>query len=67
MGDGCVSILVQELLELRLDCSSDLASSSDVGSDFSALADLKCGHTTSISCEYRIALWSMVDTSRALK
>ena len=60
MGDGCRSSLVQQLLELRLDCSSDLASSSDVGTDLSTLADLQSGHPTSFSREHRIALSSMV-------
>ena len=66
MGDGCRISLVQEFLEVRLGCSSDLASSSDVGSDHSTLADLQSGHPTSVSREHRIALSSMVETSRAL-
>ena len=67
MGDGCRSSLVQDLLELRLDCSSDLANSSDVGSDLSTLADLQSGHPNSVSRKHRVALLSMVESSRALK
>ena len=67
MGDGCHSSLVRELLELRLDGSYDLASSSDVGSDLSTPADLESSHLTSVSREHRIALSSIVETSRALK
>ena len=43
MSNGCRSSLVQELLALRLDCSSDSASSSLVCSDLSTLADLQSG------------------------
>ena len=67
MGGGGSSSLVQELLELRLDCSSDLASYSDVGSDLSNPVDLQSGHPTSVSREHRIALSSMVQTSSARK
>ena len=67
IGNGCRSSHVQELLELRSDCSSDSASSSDVGSNLSTPADLQSGHPTSISREHRIALSLMVETSHALK
>ena len=58
---------VQELLELRLDCSPDLATSSNVGSDLPTLADLQSGHPSSNSLEHQIELLSVVKTSRALK
>ena len=67
MSDGYRSSLVQELVELRLDCSYDLVSSSNVGCDLSTLADLKFGQPITISREHRIALSSMVETSCALK
>ena len=67
MGDGCRSSLVQELLEIRLDCSSGSASSSVVASDLSTLADLQSGHPTSVSREHRFALSPMVETSHAVK
>ena len=67
MGDECRSSVVQGLLELPSDCSSDLASSSNVVSDISTLADLQFGHPNSISYENKIALLSIVETSLMLK
>ena len=67
MGDGCRNSLVQELLELRLDCSSGLANSSDVGSDLATPADLQSGHRTTVSSEHRVALMSIGETFCALK
>ena len=58
---------VQELLELRLDCSPDLASSSNVGTDLPTLSYLQSGHPTSNSLEHQIELLSVVKNSRSLK
>ena len=63
----CRNNLVQESLEHRLDCSSEFASSSDVGNGPSILAAPQSGRPTSISRAHRIALFSMVETSHALK
>ena len=66
-GGECRINLVQESLEHRLDYSSDLASSSDVGDDLSILAAPQSGHPISVFRVRRIALLSMVENSHALK
>ena len=60
-------VVVIFLNALRLECSSGLAGSSDVGSDLSNIADLQYDHPASVSHEHRIALSSVIETSRALK
>ena len=66
-GDECRNKLVQESLEPRWDCSSDLPSSSDVDKGVSILAAPPSGHPTSVSPPTRIAVLSMIETSHALK
>ena len=62
----CRNNLVQESLEYRLHCSSDLASSSDVGNGLSILAAPQSGHPNSNSRAHRVALLPKVETSHAL-
>ena len=64
--DECCNNLVQESLEPRLNCSSDLASSSKVGSGLSALAAPQSGHPISLFRVRRIALLSIAETSHGL-
>ena len=67
MGGGCSAGFVQGLHELRLDCSSDVANFSDVGSKILTLAELQSSCLTSVFHEHRIALSSMVETSHVMK
>ena len=53
-GDEFRSSLVQELLELHLDCSSGLGNFSQVSSEISNLADLKSGRLTSIFMKIKL-------------
>ena len=66
-GDECRNNLFQESLEPRLDCSSGLASSSNLGSGLSTLAAPQSVHPISVVRVRGIALLSMVETSHALK
>ena len=67
MGVECRNNLVHESLEPRLDCSSDLLSSSNVGSGLSTLEAPQSGHPISVFRVRRFALLSMVETSHGLK
>ena len=67
MGDGCHSSIVQEINEIRIDCSSELARSSDVDSNLPTPAHLQSSRPISVSREHRIALLSTVETFCSLK
>ena len=60
-------VTVQELLDSRSDCSSDLASFANGGNGLSTPADPQSDHLTSVSCAHRIALLSVFEISHTLK
>ena len=66
-GDEYRNNLVQESLEHRLYCSSDLANSSGVGNGLPILAAPQSGHPISVFRVRRIALLSIVEVSHAPK